>query len=67
MEHLRINWDTGDFVLNAWLYPAFRMASRGQRQLYINFRGEQTLAIRLQTRLGALAVAGMRVIFTIKK
>ncbi len=66
MEHLRLNWDTGDFVLNAWLYPAFRLASQGQRQLFINFFGEQTLAMRLQTRPGLLVLAAMRVFLTLK-
>lgn len=66
LEHLRVNWDTGDFVLNAWLYPVFRAASRGKRQLYINFLGEQELAIRLQTRLGLLAIAALRVFINSK-
>jgi len=66
VQQLRINWDTGDFVLNAWLYPAFRMLSRGNRQLYINFLGEQAMVIRLQTRLGLLALAAMRVFINSK-
>jgi hypothetical protein len=61
VKQLRVNWDTGDFVLNAWLYPAFRMLCRGNRQLSINFLGEQVLVIRLQTRLGLLAIAALRV------
>lgn len=64
---LHVNWDTGDFVLNAWLYPAFRRASCGKRQLFINFSGQQELAILLYTRLGLLAVAAVRVLITLKK
>lgn len=61
LQKLFVDWDTGDFVLNAWLYPAFRMASSGQRQLNINFFGTQILQLRLQTRLGALALAVLKV------
>ena len=67
IERLRINWDTGDFMYNAWLYPAFRRLSRGRRQLFINFFGVQELAIILQTRLGLLFWAGLRAVFILKK
>ena len=61
IRRFRVDWDTGDFVLNAWLYPLFRRASAGRRQLAVNFNGQQELAIHLQTRLGQLAWAGLRV------
>lgn len=66
VQRLRVNWDTGDFVLNAWLYPAFRSASKGKRQLFVNFMGEQDLTLRLQTRLGYLAIAAVRVFINYK-
>lgn len=67
VKRLHLNWDTGDFVRNAWLYPAFRMANRGKRQLFINFSGQQELAIQLQTRLGLLTMAFLRTFFISKK
>ena len=67
IERFRVNWDTGDFMYNAWLYPVFRRWSRRKRQLFINFWGEQELAIILQTRLGLLLMAGLRVFFILKK
>ena len=67
IRRMHVNWDTGDFALNAWLYPAFRMASRGKRQLFINFSGQQDLAILLYTRFGLLAIAAVRVLITLKK
>ncbi|TNE68974.1 MAG: hypothetical protein EP344_00900 [Bacteroidetes bacterium] len=67
VRKLWINWDTHDFPLNARLYPWFRMFSRGRRQLFINFQGEQELAIHLQTRLGTLARAALPVLFISKK
>ena len=66
VRRLWVNWDTGDFSLNAWLYPAFQFASRGRRQLHINFFGVQELTIFLQTRLGLLAWAGLRAFLTPK-
>lgn len=67
IERLQVNWDTGDFLYNAWLYPVFRRWSRRKRQLFINFWGEQELAIILKTRLGLLVMAGLRVFFILKK
>jgi hypothetical protein len=61
-----VNWDTDDFVLNAWLYPAFRMLSKERRQLFINFLGKQECTIQLYTRPGLLAVAMIRVFLTSK-
>lgn len=66
IQYLKIDWDTGDFLLNAWLYPAFHLVQRDQRQLHINFMGLQTIALRLQTRLGALALAVLRVFINSK-
>lgn len=67
VRRLRLNWDTGDFVLNAWLYPVFRRISRGPRQFFINFHGKQELSLLLQTRLGLLSIAALRAYFTIYK
>lgn len=66
-QRLRVNWDTGDFLLNAWLYPAFLAASQHDRQLSINFWGKQDLAFLLQTRLGLMAIAGLKVFFILKR
>jgi len=67
LEYLRVNWDTDDFLLNAWLYPVFQAASRGKRQLRINFQGEQNVAICLQTRPWYLILVVVRVLFFTKK
>lgn len=66
VKHLKINWDTDDFVQNAWLFPLFQFMSRGNRQLSINFLGRQELAILLQTRLGLLAWAFLQTFFHTK-
>jgi len=66
-QRLILNLDTGDFLLNAWLYPAFQAASQKNRQLSINFWGKQDLAFLLQTRLGLMAIAGLKVFFILKR
>ena len=63
LKRLRVNWDTGDFVRNAYLYPAFRSLSRGRRNLQINFFGKQELTIHLQTRPYRLAGAFLQAFF----
>jgi hypothetical protein len=66
IRRFRVDWDTGDFALNAWLYPLFRRVSAGPRQLAVNFNGQQDLAIHLRTRLGLLAWAGLQVFLSSK-
>lgn len=62
-KKLYINLDTDDYVLNAWLYPVFWAGSTHNRQLLINFRGQQEAALHLQTRLITLSGAALRAYF----
>ena len=55
-----VDLDTGDFSLNARLYPWFLLLSRPNRRVHINFSGRQDLAIQLFTRPGRLVWAVMR-------
>lgn len=61
VKRLELNWDTDDYVRNAYLFPLFLLASKGRRQLRINFEGKHEIAIFLQTRLGRIAWAVLRV------
>lgn len=61
IKYVTLNWDTSDFVLNAWLYPVFRLVSQGKYRLNINFTGQQELAIQIQTRPGLIAFAVLKV------
>jgi len=48
--------DTDDFLLNAWLVPAFSAVNNGQNvQMQVNFEGNMFLDLDLRTRIGALA------------
>lgn len=60
IRHFRLDWDTGDFVANAQLYPLFHALSNRKRQLAINFNGREELEILLQTRLWYLTRAVLR-------
>jgi hypothetical protein len=66
IKHFRINWDTGDFIRNAHLYPLFYLWSNRRMQLGINFVGQQEVAIFVQTRLFSLAQAFLRAYFSYK-
>lgn len=59
-RRFQVDLDTGDFSLNARLYPLFLLLSRPGRSLNINFSGRQDLAIQLFTRPGRLALAMLK-------
>lgn len=63
VKRLRINWDTGDFALNAQLFPLCHFLSRRGRQFQINFFGKQEFSILLQTRPYRLAWAFLQLFF----
>ncbi len=63
VKRIRVNWDTGDYVWNAQLYPLFSSLNRQGRQLSINFIGREELEIHLQTRLWNIAGAILRSFF----
>lgn len=67
IERVKINWDTNDFILNAWLWPVFYLIGGNHKQISINFSGKQALAIRLQTRFGLLLIAIIRAFFSPEK
>lgn len=66
IKRFRVNWDTGDFIRNAHLYPLFYLWSNRRMQLGINFVGQQEIAIFVQTRLFSLAQAFLRAYFSYK-
>ena len=46
--------DTDDFMLNAWLVPAFSFINSENIQMRVNFHGTSSLVLDLRTRLGLL-------------
>ena len=54
IRKLHLDLDTEDFVLNAWLVPAFTLINSDQIQLKVNFEGISSLVLDLRTRLGSL-------------
>jgi len=55
IRKLNLNIDTDDFILNAWLIPAFSAINNGRNvQMQINFEGHMFLDLKLRTRLASL-------------
>jgi len=54
IRKLLLDIDTDDFMLNAWLVPAFSMVNSRDIQMRVNFEGTSSLLLDLRTRLGTL-------------
>ena len=54
IRRLRMDIDTDDFMLNAWLIPAFSMVNNENLQLRVNFEGNLSLQLDMRTRIGTL-------------
>ena len=50
VKHLLVDLDTGDYVLNAKLYPVFFMLNRWEGSFAINFMNRNRLALIVQNR-----------------
>jgi hypothetical protein len=56
IKKLHVDMDTDDFMLNAWLVPAFATVNNGRNiEMQVNFEGTLFLDLDLRTRLGSLA------------
>ena len=56
IRNLSMDIDTGDFMMNAWLIPAFSAVNNGRNvQMQVNFEGHMFLNLDLRTRIGSLA------------
>ncbi|HMQ62520.1 MAG TPA: hypothetical protein PKE06_17715 [Flavilitoribacter sp.] len=67
VKRFRIDWDSDDFLVNAWLYPLFYLISRGKYRIHINFLGRQEASILLQARPLLLGWAFLRSFFHTKR
>ncbi len=57
VKRMDLDIDTDDFMLNAWLVPAFSSVNSEHIHMQVNFEGNASLMLNMQTRLGALAWA----------
>jgi len=56
VKKLHVDVDTDDFMMNAWLVPAFSAVNNGSNvQMQVNFEGHLFLDLDLRTRMGSLA------------
>jgi hypothetical protein len=54
IRKLRLDLDTDDFMLNAWLVPAFSLVNSKNIQMRVNFEGNSSLLLELRIHLGSL-------------
>ncbi len=54
IRKLKLDVDTEDFSLNAWLIPALSLANGGNIDMQVNFLGKLSLVLDLRTRIGTL-------------
>ena len=57
IRKLDMDIDTDDFMLNAWLVPAFSSINSENIHMQVNFEGNASLMLDVRTRLGTLAWA----------
>ena len=63
----RLQIDSDDYVLNAWLFPLFYRFSAGRRQLNINFSGRNELELYVTNRIWNVLWVFITGILKIKK
>lgn len=61
-----LDWDTGDYLYNAYLYPLTHALQLKHGRFKINFAGRRDVNILLQVRLCRLAWAYLQVLFHFK-
>ena len=52
IKKLKVDIDTDDFTLNAWLIPVFSAVNSENIHLQVNFTGRQFLLLDLRITLG---------------
>ncbi len=50
----KINWDTDDFLLNAYLYPITPFLFTPKKSFAINFEGKREVELIIENRLGRI-------------
>lgn len=60
VKRFYVNVDTGDYPLNAILYPLAGALSNERRTVCINFTGDVVVRIRIENRLGKILYAIIR-------
>jgi hypothetical protein len=51
IKRLKINWDTDDYILNAYLYPITPFLITENKSFNINFEGKQEVELIIENRL----------------
>jgi hypothetical protein len=54
IKRCKVNWDTDDYLLNAYLYPISFFLNRNGKSLNINFEGKRDINLIIENRLGRI-------------
>ena len=63
VKRFYINWDTNDFIANAYLYPLTHTITKNKFVFQVNFNGKRDVDILLQVRPVDLLLAFLAVYF----
>lgn len=54
IKRCKVNWDTDDYILNAYLYPITPFLHSTQKSFTINFEGKRDIELIIENRLGRI-------------
>lgn len=54
IKRCQVNWDTDDYILNAYLYPFTPFLYSPQKSFTINFEGKRDIELIIENRLGRI-------------
>ena len=64
VKQFKLELDTDDYVVNAFLYPVFYFLNSPKRQLSVNFEGRTNLLLHIENRLSRIIGAFIPIFFT---
>ncbi len=66
IKQFKLELDTDDYVINAFLYPVFYFLDSPKRQLRVNFEGRTNLLLHIENRLSRIIGAIIPIFFSKK-
>lgn len=60
VRRCQINWDSGDYVLNAWLFPVCFFLNRFPASVSVNFNGQCDIVLIIENSAGRLLWAFLK-------
>ncbi|HOY07894.1 MAG TPA: hypothetical protein PLO67_20930 [Saprospiraceae bacterium] len=60
VRRCQVNWDAGDYVLNAWLFPVCFFLNRFPASVSVNFNGQCDIVLIIENSAGRLLWAFLK-------